>query len=1224
MAVSPIPPFAPNNANFEITEARVYIGGAPNFVQNAALQSGDAFPTTAAATTDQDYTAGDDYLVVDDNTAFLPTNGTINVVETRTDGSIVNHWFTYFSIASGTTFQFIRRIGGPEGPIPAGASVSQWRELTDEGITIKRYAELQGSTITHAGEIAGVNWSSQVHRQYATVYAEFRYWNSIYQTFTPWVPRMLCYLDPVRPVGFPGYSTWAANAGCESKLLNIIPTVPQQIGNIVIPYTIEADPHLENPLLEPYEGNGAQDFGPSHLYDGDRMTPYVSRDAPTTDPALPWYPTGRIQLALGNVPTDASGFGVKIHRVSVGGVGVNQQDDVYIEIVNMGPEPIGTAFQETVETDPDTGITTRLPAAQDAETWGAINLGGYALETEGCRVYLGSKNGSDEQIMLGRNATAILCRNRQKFEAQNTVPEGTVVVEYGPCDGWMTGLDPVRLHRGIGGSFALKRSGGWVALREASRGGVRFKANYNLYTPPESFVALNGDQIAANGNLVCSASIAGFTDSGYLVPQSSMDEVRIYYSGKSGTTFTGCKKVNPDRQNTLTEGVGLRQGVLADKWRDFVAWGNANDPQPFYLEQSSGDLVDQNYDGTDAHRVWGYRGPDGYTTGFTSEWHTVSPTGIGTLKTIQRKNAMGGGVYQGSIGGLGVDFFSKHDGATAMDWEETDGRPVGNIEPSQTSVLLRLKLSEFPAATVTLDDNAVTQTISVEAGTALPYPGSLLPGQRIRTNLGYDFIYGWRDDSTFHEVRKYNYAASPPFYAPGSGPTYAPGTTLTLIYDTNPSHWQRQNRAKRLEGRNSYTPAGIDIRRFQRSPAVTVQSHEGGTVTLVPGGDIMPDSGTLSATIAQSGGALYFEPFTSVVYTGVAGDSLTGVETTNGRTLPPGTTLTLVVEPARVSDCLIRISRRPNPNDPATYIGDGENPDWDNINDVRSLNSDRVYIPLGGSDRLGPVTEIAILVRKMSDGGRVKINEIVPYSVIFDPPESGGAKKRPVGGRRNDAGYIADEMLRLAGWPKNRRSCGGGPDVRGAKISSGTWWEALSEWAERTGMIVSDGPLGVVKCTPDPRVYGRPQTQSTVLRITPEAVWGQLAAEEREQFRVSQLTLEATNDVSLEHYVVTYPAQPIALGQLATPVRDKRAPSLSAAKAWVKSLVARLNGGWRLTIPIGQTDSVEPGDIIRLEVPMDEAGVLFEGIDCFVLGTEYSYRSGVQTGVLSVERWKTQ
>lgn len=1259
-----LPPPAPNDANWEITECRAYIGGPPGFVQNAAMRMGDPMPTSAAAELAVDYVEGDEFLILDDVSAFLPVNGAVNLIETRSDGSIVNHWFTYLRTSDNTTLLYVARIGGPSGPIPAGSAASQWRELTDDGVSVTLAAELQGSTIVHTATIEGVNWNSLVHRQYATVYLEFRYWNSIYRTWSNWIPTFLGYLNPVRPIGFPGYTTWSADAGCEAKLLGILPTVPQQIGNIVIPYTVDASPHLENPLLEPYEGYiaGAQDFGPQHLYDGDKWTPYVSRDAPTTLPALPWYP-GEVggnpmdnRAGVGGVPTDASGYGIKIQTVCLAGVGVNQQDDHYIEIVNMGPDPSGPAFTDDVRTDPDTGVTTIIPAQQDPETWGAVNLGTLSLETAGCRVYLGSKNGSDEAIMLKRNTTAILCRNRKAFEAQNTVPEGTVIVEWGSCDGWMPGLDPSRLHRGIGGSFTLNRAGGWVALREASRGGIRFVANYTLYSPPESFVDTAGDTIATNGELACSASIAGFADSGHLIPQSGYDQTRIYYSGKSGNTFTGCKKVNPDGQSTLPAGTGLRQGVLADKWRDFVAWGNATNPMPFYLQKGDESLVDQNYDGIDAHRVWGYRGSDGYTDSFTSDWVTVEPDGIPLLHAIRRKNAMGGGVYQG-LGNAGDGPFSfiEMDGATAEDWEVVQGRPVGNREPSSTLVVIRLRLAEFTAATVesddtaTLDDDGNPQLrISVAAGTALPYPGTLRDGERIRTNQGYDFRYDWRDDSTFYGVRKYNYSSSPPFYDPGDGPEYPAGTSLTYIYDTNPAHWQKQNRAKRLEGRNSYRVAGLDLRRFQRSAVVTVledTSRTDGKILLVPGGDLLPvDGGELQATVVSTGapltpppgyawGEASFEyypsdsPTFTVEYTSAVGDELHGriySRSSPDRYLPPGTTLVLQSAASRLEDCIIRVSRRPNPNDPTTYLGSGQNPDWDDLATVNGLSSDRTYFSLSdGEGNQPPITEIAILARRMSDGGRVKINEAVPYAVIFDPPEQAGsrAQKR---GREMNAGVVALEMLRLAGYPPNRRAGGGGPAVRGVKISSGSWWEALEEWATRTGMIVSDGPLGTVTIMEDPRVYGRKVTNTTVVRLGPDAVWGQLEAEEREQFRVSQVTLEATNDVALENYTVSYPSHPTQLGVNGVSIKNKRASSVQAANAWARSIFAQSNGGWRLTIRCGQIGAlIDPGDIIRLDVPMDEAGVLFDGVDCLVLGVERQYRSGILLSTVTVERWKT-
>ena len=44
-----LPPPAPNDSSWEITEGRAYIGGAPGFVQNAALQQGDAMATSAGA-----------------------------------------------------------------------------------------------------------------------------------------------------------------------------------------------------------------------------------------------------------------------------------------------------------------------------------------------------------------------------------------------------------------------------------------------------------------------------------------------------------------------------------------------------------------------------------------------------------------------------------------------------------------------------------------------------------------------------------------------------------------------------------------------------------------------------------------------------------------------------------------------------------------------------------------------------------------------------------------------------------------------------------------------------------------------------------------------------------------------------------------------------------------------------------------------------------------------
>jgi len=1235
------PPFAPSDANWERTEFRMYLGGAPNFVANAALAQGDALTTTAEATTTLEHSPGETSLYVSDTTAFLTRSGALNVVA----GDGTEHWFTYRDTID-TAFLWVQRIGGPEQPIAAGATVRQWRDITNETFTIRRSASLEGPAIIHASEIDGIDWNSLLHRQYATLYYEARYWNSVFQQWTSWIPRGRMYLNPVKPTAFPGFTTWKATAGAEAKILGITPTVPQQIGQIVIPYTATADEHLTNPDLEPFEGNGVADFSTDRLNDGDRATPYISRDAPTTLPVKPWYPgaglpgSGPIQVPMGNIPGDASGYGLRIQTVFVGSEGPNQQGDHYIEIVNMGPDPTGWPFEDDVQStldqtpgSPNYGnyVQNPIAATEDASTWGARNIGTLALETDGCRIYLGSKNGGDEPIMLARNATAILCRDRARFEAQNTVPEGTVIVDWQSCDGYMPGLDPARLHRGIGGNFAIKRQAGWVALRESSRGGVRFVTR-TAPGSPETTVASGGDTISTNGELACSSSIADFPDSGHLVPQG-LDEVRIYYTGKSGNTFTGCKKVNPDRQNTLPTGTGIKAGVLADKWTDFVAWGAVTVPTVFWGQQPDGTPFDQNTTSIEARRVWGYRGSDGYSTGFTTVGTVnVSPNGIPAGYAIRRKNAFGGGVYQGNRyggddGNDVIGTFIQHDGGTAMDWEEVQGRPVGNRGGDDTSIVIRLAFNEFTAAIVDTDDTATVGDngeylgiLRVGAGQAARYPAALVPGERIRTTQGVDFLYQSHDDSNFYGVIKYDYSGGvSKFWAPGAGPTIPNGSTLTWVHDTNPKHLRDKGRAKRLEARNSYQCVGLDFRRFQPVPAVMVAQDNGTSIILAPSDTLLPTSGTLYATPGYTGSPIATpESIGQVLYTGISGNSLTGVTRTFSTTLPPGTTLSLRVSPSYVSDCLILASRRPNPNDPVTFLGD--NPDWDIVHDG-ALSADRTYIGLSAHGG-GPVSEVAIVVRQMSDSGRAKINEIVPYATPEPTSDGGAAARRERERRTLDAGYVADKILELAGYPASRRRCYGGPEVRGASISSGTWWEALTDWAERTGMLVSDGPLGVVTVKPDPRVWGLPVTREAMIRIRTDSVWGQLEAEEREQFNVSQVTLDAINDKALERYLVTYPARPTRFGAPAAPVRNRRAPSLKAAQAWARSIFARLNGGWRLTVPMGQMDTIDPGDVVRLELPVDEAGVLFDGIDVFVTGTEYSYRSGVQTGRLTVERYK--
>ncbi len=1257
------PPFD-LDAAIQDTQTRVYLGGPRPFVRRALVAEGLTPPTSATVTLNGGVnTFVDSTWTLDDVSPLLRPSGALFV-----EGPLGDIWVTYQSVdANANTISGVRTVTGVDHVLPDGYTASQWRDITSYVEQVEMGFRREGKAFIWSATLTGIEWNSLIQFQDATILIVKRYWNSTfggdYDTpivngahdtlpesgWTPWVPRFLGYLDPVKVTGAPDGTSWSVTARCESKYLSQMSIIPKTYGAETIQGVRAASSTLGAPSAEPEEGDGIADFSPDKTADDNKRTLWISRNAPATSSALAVRPTGRIQNTT-TIP-ESSGLGLRIQQVFCAGMEtarMTRQRQLWIEVANTNPDPPALwPFEDDISAKGGP-----IPAKDDGLTYGNIALTGIALRnSRGQRLYLSSKNGYGlGDIILKRGETAVLCFDKAVFDDLLEPPDGMEVVEFQQCDGWRPGLDPNWGHRGVGSEFYLDPAGDWLALEAAVAGNPRFEQYQGGPNPTvvtDSVSTTNG-----TGSITVSDA-SGLPDSGYLI--SDGQPIRLYYAGKSGNTLTGVQKFAnyyPDGRykdgfNQMENGRGLKQGEFKSVWIDFVAWGTATVPTRFPSDLAPSS-ENQNDNGVEGQRVWGWRGSDGSSDAFSqSGMQNVAPGGVGTNQSIRRKNANGGGVYQGN---LGDGAFSNHDGGTSLDWTTLDVPLIGNLGPDATTEWLHIDLGEHPAAQVSVDNSdvgAADGTITVGTGQANEYEITLRPDMVMRAgSSGIEFRYTHHDGTTFYGVQKVR----------GAGNEIPNGTELVTLVDTNPSHKTGSGTRPRIEPYNLYSVSQIEMRRWYDPPTATVTSaitpnYSATAVVALNAGAtrFFPTAGTVSALIpVPQASSPYYQAENShsaygytLSYTGKTADTLTGVRfvSSSGTTaLPVGTVLTMEKAVSYPGHIMILGSRREFPNDALTYLG--SNPDWDIIRENSAPPGPFQVYPVTTQNPF--YRHIRILIKQMKRNGqnvteRAKLNSVNLYrKPRYNPANlvpSSDQAAAPRGGviaptqvfdfyGSFTMANIVDDVLASCGYDPSRRDCLGGPNIVKLALHEAPVWPTLTDLAKRSGCIVEDGPLGGVRWRWDRIMPGSSFPRIPVATLTRSTIWGTIQQVDLPAHQVGQIALEASNPSKEETFAVQVPAVPLPLGSV-VPVRDRFATTTAHAVNIAKQLLIDGNGGRQWTVPIGNADYFQPQDLVRLDPSIDAAGVTGPVLTQ-VIGMQAVSDADGQQGTLTLEELRTR
>jgi len=1245
-------------------QTRVFLGGPRPFVRQALIAEGLTPPTTATVTIPAGVnTRSTSVWTLNSVASLLRPSGTLYI-----DGPDGDLWVTYQSVDTvGNTVSGVKTIAGVDQTLPADQVCSQWRDITSYVESVEMGFRREGKAYIWSATLTGIEWNSLIQFQDATVLIVKRYWNSTFggdtdtpivddnhetlpdSGWTPYIPRFVGYLDPVKVTGDPDGTTWSVTARCESKYLSQMSIIPKTYGAETIQGTRTASSTLAALSAEPEEGDGIADFSPDKTADDNKRTLWISQNAPSTASALALRPTGRVQNTT-TIP-ESSGLGLRIQQVFCSGMESarsTRQRQMWIEVANTNPDPPALwPFEDDVSAKGGP-----IPAKDDGTTYGNIDLTGIALRnSRGQRLYASSKNGYGlGPIILGRGETGVYAFDVAVFDDLLEPPDGTEIVEIQQCDGWRAGLDPNYGHRGVGSEFYLDPAGDWLALEAATAGNPRF-AQYQA--GPNPTVSFDGCSASTGAGTITLSSVAGLPSSGYMI--SDGQPYRFYYSGISGNTLTGVQKFAnyyPDGRykdgfNVLSNGTGVKQGEFKSAWIDFVAWGTASVPSRFPSDLSTSS-ENQNDDGVEAHRVWGWRGSNGYSDAFSqSGMVNVAPGGISTNQSIRRKNANGGGVYQGN---LGDGAFSNHDGATALDWEVLDVPLIGNLGPDSSTEWLQIDLGEHPSAQVSVDNSDVGDedgTLTVGSGQANEYEVTLRPDMLMRAgSSGIEFRYSYHDGTTFYGVTKVR----------GAGNEIPNGTELVTLVDTNPSHKKGSGAVPRMEPYNLHSVSQIELRRWYDPPTATVTAtispnYSATAVVAVGAGAtrFFPTAGTVKALIPlpQASSAYYqSENFNAgygytLSYTGKTADALTGVRfiaSSGTAALTTGTILTVAKETSYPGHIMILGSRREFPNDAMTYFG--SNPDWDIIRENSAP---------AGPFQVYPVTtenpfyrHIRILVKQMKRSGanvteRAKLNSVNIYrKPRYNPANltpTSDQSAAPRGGVISQSqvfdfyssytlANVVDDILASCGYDATRRDCLGGPNIVKLALHEAPAWQTLADLAKRGGCIVVDGPLTGIQWRWDRIMPGAGFPRIPVATLTRSTIWGQIQQVDLPAHQVGQIALEAANPSKEETFAVQVPAVPLPLGSV-VPVRDRFATTTAHAVNIAKQLLIDGNGGRQWEVPLGNADYFQPQDLVRMDPSIDAAGLNGPVLGMVIGMTAKSDADG-QTVTLTVEEFRSR
>lgn len=764
-----MPPQIPNATKYAYFGS-VYIGGPMRYVRDASLLAGIPAETTASATTGAIIDPGDAQITLAGAyTAFLTGRGAV-----RIEGDSGDNWFTYEAREDDTLLGVVK-VAGDDATISAGATVSQWRDLTSYVTDVEMSEVLEEGELYWTATIKGHSWNSLVVFQDAAVLAIGRVWDDVLDAAGSEREDEILfqgYLDLPTVTADSEGNEWSATVTGRRRYLKLQQVTPGVRGGETIEATWTASDSLDDVTLEPTEGDSPSDFDIDNVADNDARTLYISKDVPGVEELIGGpvnaVTTGDIELRV-----TQSGQGLKITMVYPNPAvqsGGSQQQQQFIVVYNALHEEPPNRYpwvgQAQVTDAAGNVIQAGIPAGRLASDWGNIDLNGFQLETIGGtdlsaiagarkKIYLGSKNGGPSpQLIIKPHTGAVLCYDEELFRRQRSVPDGWQVFEYKSCDGFIPGARPDIRHRGVGAGFSLDPDGDMLMLRAAPRWTDDRRFGAQVSSDGGSYIQLTDITASPEEESPVSASLASWPTSGYV--RCDANNALVWYDG---IDVAQSRLLNTTtRWNNQRESVGTAVTVsgsivqyrdCAYTW-DAVAWSQSDDTalrqqfigkipgdypfQPLATEKTR----NQNIANAIGERVWGVWTTASTNTpsavpivygdsslldwkaqpglGLTNPWVSVTDSAKvveapALRQAIRRAYVMGGGRF-GEGADSGAWYYA--DSNTAADWATVENPRIGNVDTLTSTIVMRAELTEHRSAYVVLDEIAEIDDISGE------------------------------------------------------------------------------------------------------------------------------------------------------------------------------------------------------------------------------------------------------------------------------------------------------------------------------------------------------------------------------------------------------------------------------------------------------------------------------------------------------------------------------
>lgn len=1177
------PPQVPS-ADKQFLQCRLFVGGPRNEIVDAAL--GEGVPLSMGASTellDPLYIFDTD-VHVDSNVAFFDEGAFL--IETANGLNV----FTYKSKLDTDYLQTIKRISGIDEYFPVGTEIRQWYEITDivESVTIEPVVgEVDYHYVCH---VTGFNWNSSKITQENQVLVQARFWNSTTDLegvgvpltytesatddpldampFSDWVDFYIGSWDEPEPEGNSELLKWRCTATGLSKWLKAVEISGDDYGVDIIDVTWTASTTLGDVGTEPTEGSLASSFDATNLGNRNVKDGWISQDVPVIS-TLATRPTGPLGPALASYS--------RLQQLAIANPDSQFLSRLRANVLEM------YNFNILNDEEPDKG----------KEAYHAWILQNNYMD----RMYSWSRNGySTGELFYPPSSSLVYAYDLEAAAKIYNFGDGITTFEYQDLDGYRAGWSPEGLHRGLAKSFRLDPKSGWLAIRAGKPGrnnGIMFDV---IDTVQQVVIS---DLVVSGFRQVTVTSTNGFAPFGHF----GTDQYTYYYSSKDSTKFYGVTLVTgSDRDLT---GINIFMKDWLEWWIDFVVWGNGVDsqgelihiPDVFYQQGFNSDIiVDQNTATSFGNRVWQLGLPN------------VSPTiGIPMGGSIRRINAMGGGV--GITGDYSLPGVFNADTHKADDWQVMQTPILGNMYSLGTSQWAKGEVSELETGTV-LEDNSSDwedeeeSTITIADGAENTYEQYLVGKERIRTNRQrpsvsgglqayWDFTYTKyiKAERTFYGVTFVDGDNLTPVAHPGVA-VLQEGDTLTKVVNTSPPGWPAI-----YEPVNLPQMMAMNIRRWKNSLTVTtiIDSLASNIFAYGPMGKDFPSSGTVSGAFVtfEYTGKNYNASTQVIEFTGVK-------RIANARlSIQPNETLNLVADISVPSEILIRISARPQPNDPLTYLPDNDdlsykaqNPDWVDVYQCHGNRTTSLFItPQVQLERFYcKWIFVRIGEQKTIFSGvneRAKINEITVYRAPYSGVET-PTTIIDMATRTFSSASIFTKMLDEINVPRYKfGNIIGGVNVRTIPIVAGGFYAAATELAQKTGCVWGESRVGLLNFHPDPRLPGALGVRSNSFVLDGSTSFGKARAKASPIHNVGQVIFVATNNIEGENYTITIPPAPIA-GLASKRYEGFIVDNKQQAEAMARYILRKANRGWVYEVDHGQYYDLLPFDLIRVDSVVTE------------------------------------